>query len=124
MATVNIFVTLETSQNPPVILDDSAGKSARSVTAANGDTIKWQKKDNNDRFDIVGLAPTGAGEAFSTPSPGGSGQNLTSTFNPPAGDPSGTDYPYTLTVKAEDGTEYTTTEKDEDPDNGRPVIRN
>jgi hypothetical protein len=123
MATVNIFVKLETDENPPVVLKDSAGNSARDVKAAYGDTIKWQKQDNNDQFDISSLAPTGAGEAFSAPTPGGSGQWLQSTFNPPSGDPVDTPYPYTLTVTQGSST-YTTTETEDEPDNGRPVIRN
>lgn len=124
MATVIIYVSLDTSANPPVELKNSGGNSARDVTAASGDTIKWQKQDNNDKFDITGLSPTGPGEAYSTPTTGGSGQWLQTTFSPPAGDPSGTDYPYTLTVTDEDGKQYTTTETEDTPDNGRPVIRN
>jgi hypothetical protein len=124
MATVPIQVTLDTTQNPPVILKDSSGNSARSVTASSGDTIKWQKHDNNDKFNISSLSPTGAGEAFSAPAPGGSGQWLSSDFTPPSSDPSGTEYPYTLTVTAENGTSYTTTQTEAAPDNNRPVIRN
>lgn len=124
MATVIIYVSLDTSANPPVILKNSGGNSARDVTAASGDTIKWQKQDNNDKFDISSLAPTGVGEAFSAPNAGGSGQWLTSEFYPPLGDPAGTDYPYTLTVTDEDGEQYTTTATEDAPDPGRPVIRN
>lgn len=122
MATVNIFVSLDTKANPPVVLKDSAGNSARSEKASSGDTIKWQRQDNNDNFDIDSLAPTGAGQAFATASTGGSGQWLTSVYQPTDSSPTAK-FPYTLTVK--DGTDsYTTTETDEDPDNGRPVIRN
>lgn len=128
MATVIIYVTLDTNHNPPVVLKDGAGNSARTQDASSGDTIKWQKQDNNDKFDISSLAPTGTGEAFSSPTPGGSGQWLQTTFCPPSSDPSDTDYPYTLTVTVTDENgkqhNYTTTETEIAPDNGRPVIRN
>lgn len=126
MPTLNIFVTLDTEANPQVILKDSAGNSARDETTASGNTIKWQKQDNNDKFKITGLAPTGTGEAFSTPTqaPGNSGQWLQSEFYPPTGDPPDTAYSYTLTVTDEDGGEHTTTQTENAPDDGRPVIRN
>jgi len=126
MPTLNIYVTLDVNANPKVILKDSAGNSARDETTASGNTIRWQKHDNNDKFDITGLAPTGSGEAFSTPTPapGGSGQWLQSEFYPPTGDPPDTAYSYTLTVTAEGGTTYNTTQTENAPDDGRPVIRN
>ncbi len=126
MATVNIYVTLDTNANPAVVLKEQNGSSARSEPAANGDTIKWQKQDTNDDFDITGLSPTGTGEAFSTPTTGGSGQWLSSTYQPPSSDPDA-EYPYTLTVTT--GTPpnthtYNTTETSDQATDDRPVIRN
>jgi hypothetical protein len=122
MATVNIYVSLDKNANPPVHLTKSGGGSARSQQASSCDTIKWQKKDNNDKFEVSGLAPTGTGEAFAAPTSGGSGQWLTSVYQPASTDPK-KEYPYTLTVTA-GGMSYTTTEEENEPDDGRPVIRN
>lgn len=123
--TVTINVSLDENGNPPVELTDSSGKSDRDQTVANGDTIKWMKKDNNDSFDIIRLTPTGAGEAFSTPTLGGNGQWLTSVFDS-GNSPAGTPFAYTLSVRTTSGitkifnTTANTRKKDED----RPVIRN
>lgn len=122
MPTVNINVSLDTSANPPVVLTNRAGASARSQQANSGDTIRWQKHDSNDNFDISSLEPTGAGQAFSSPAPGGSGQWLSSEYQPPDSAPTA-EFAYTLTVTS-NGTEYSTTEQEDEPDNGRPVIRN
>lgn len=124
MPTLNIYVTLDVNANPQVILKDSAGNSARNEKAASGNTIKWQKQDNNDKFDITSLAPTGPGEAFSAATTGGSGQWLQSEFYPLTGDPPDTPYSYTLTVTDEDGHPHDTTQTENAPDDGRPVIRN
>ena len=125
MATINIFVTLDTTGNPAVILKDSAGNSARSEGADDGDTIKWQKSDNDDDFDITELDPTGEGEAYgtATTAPGGSGQWLSAEYTPTSSDPDA-QYPYTLTVETSDGTEYNTTKTSPDTDDDRPVIHN
>jgi hypothetical protein len=122
MATVNIYVKLDTSANPPVTLTKEGGQSARSRQASSGDTIKWQKKDNNDSFDISSLDPTGTGQAFGAPTLGGSGQWLKSAYQPPSTNP-GAEYVYTLTVTL-NGQSYTTTESGLAAENGRPVIRN
>jgi hypothetical protein len=124
MATVTIFVSLDETANPAVQLSDSAGNSARSEKVDPCSDIKWQKKGSSDPFDIIDLSPTGPGEVFSPPTTGGAGQWLECRFGPPGGDPSNTKYPYTLTVEAQDGTHYTTTDTGPNPDNGRPVIRN
>lgn len=128
MNTVNISVTLDTNANPPVVV------SNRNQQATSGDTIRWQKADNNDSFDIVSLSPTGEGEAFSTANTGGNGQWLTSTYQPPDTS-AGKEYPYTLTVTS-GGKSYNTTQtvttKTEDTSanvafsvsGGKPVIRN
>ena len=116
MPTVTLNVELNTTANPPVII------SNRQQTATSGSKIRWQKKDNNDNFDITTLAPTGTGEAFSTATTGGSGQWLETTFSD-GGAPAGTDFPYTLTVSS-GGTNYNSTQVEPEPDNGRPVIRN
>lgn len=121
MATVNIFVSLDITANPPVQLVDQAGNSARSKQASSGDTIRWQKRDNNDSFDITALEPTGNGTAFSTPTTAPGGQWLSCTFQPPSPD---TEYPYTLTVTTSDGNQYTTTDTSKKRDEDRPVIRN
>ena len=112
MATRNIDVELNTSANPPVIL------STRNQQATAGDTIKWKKKDNNDSFTITSLEPNGT--PFSQPEVGGSGNNLSCTFEP--GTETGS-FPYTLTVTSA-GTAYTTTDASRERDEGRPVIRN
>ncbi len=123
MPNVNISVSLNTAANPPVVL------SKRKQDADAGDTIRWQKHDNNDRFDITSLSPTGSDEAFSDATTGGNGQWLKSTFQP-----SGTgEYEYTLTV-TKDGVSCTTTEtvarvattdgKEDGLVERRPVIRN
>ncbi len=121
MATVNIYVSLDINADPEVELTDLGGGSARSMQASSGDTIKWQKKDNNDQFDITTLEPTGSGEAFATATTGGNGQWLKSVYQPTSSDPE-KKYPYTLTV-TQDGTPYTTTES-LSATNDRPVIRN
>ena len=122
MATVNIYVSLDINADPPVELTDLGGGSARSEQASSGDTIKWQKKDNNDQFDITSLDPTGSGEAFSTATTGGNGQWLSATYQPPGSDP-GDEYPYTLTVTKGTDT-YTTTGTTIKADDDKPVIRN
>lgn len=99
--TVNISVSLDTSANPPVQI------SNRNQQATSGDTIRWQKSDNNDNFDIVSLSPTGAGTAFAAANTGGNGQWLTSEYQPPSADP-GAEYPYILSVTS-GGNTYTTT---------------
>lgn len=119
---MNIYVSLDTSAKPPVHLTGQGGGSARSQQASSGDTIKWQKKDNNDTFDVSSLAPTGNGQAFAAPNLGGKGQWLTSKYQPASTDPSD-EYPYTLTVTS-GGKPYTTTKVGTEFDNGRPVIRN
>jgi len=121
MATVNIYVSLDINADPQVDLTNLGGGSARSMQASSGDTIKWQKKDNNDQFDITSLDPTGAGEAFATATTGGNGQWLKSDYQPTSSDPND-DFPYTLTVTM-NGTPYTTTESLTATD-GKPVIRN
>jgi len=114
MATVTIDVSLDTSADPAVVL------SSRNKKAANGDTIRWQKKDNNDKFDITDLQPNGANSVFGAPDKGGSGQWLDSKFN---GTGSGNEYEYTLTVTSGKNS-YDTTKTTTEPDGGRPVIRN
>ncbi len=121
MATVNIYVSLDINADPPVELTKLGSGSARSMQASSGDTIKWQKKDNNDQFDIASLDPTGVGQAFSTATTGGNGQWLSATYQPPSSNP-GDEYPYTLTVTQGTNT-YTTTDT-LNATNGRPVIRN
>lgn len=119
----NIFVELDTAANPAVILTDSAGNSARGVQAVAGDTIRWQKRDNDDNFDIMDLEPTGTGEAFGDYSTGGSGQWLESEYQPTNTNPFAS-FAYTLEVETPDNDPYDTTEKGASPTNDRPVIRN
>lgn len=116
MTTRIIKVTLDKSGDPAVVLTN------RSQEATANDTIKWQKQDNNDDFDIATLNPSGTGTAFSTPTVGGSGQNLSCTYTPTSSDP-GAEFQYTLTVTSE-GVSYDTTKASTQPDEGRPVIRN
>lgn len=117
MGQVVLQVTLDTgsSANPNVGLD------SRNKQAVEGDTIKWQSAGSG--FTMTSLEPNGAETAFSSPTIGGNGQYLQSTYQPPDTS-SGKKYPYTLTVTASDGTTYNTTERETVPDNGRPVIRN
>ena len=124
MATVNIYVSLDTSTsaNPHVILTTLGGGSARSQQASSGDTIKWQKHDINDQFDITSLNPTGTGTAFATATTGGGGQWLKSVYQPPSTNQDA-QYPYTLTV-TKDGIPYDTTKTTRDLVEDRPVIRN
>ena len=120
-ATINIDVSLDTTANPAVELTKMSGGSARSQKASTGNTIKWQKKDNTDNFDITKLEPTGPGTAFGTATTGGNGQWLKSDYQPTSTGPND-EFPYTLTV-TKDGVPYDTTESPELTDD-KPVIRN
>lgn len=120
MTTITISVGLTVGANPEVDLDLN-GKSARIVTASNGDTIKFQR-EGGASFTVTGFDPLGAGTAFNNEDTGGNGQWLSvdvaaANQDPPVG------HEYTLTVTA-DGKSHNTTETDSTPDNGRPVIRN
>lgn len=122
MATVNIYVSLDINANPQVELTQLGGGSARSQSASGGDTIRWQKKDNNDQFNITSLTPTGSNQAFATPATGGGGQWLSSVFQPDCS--SQTDeFPYTLTV-TKGAVTYNTTKVSAELEDDRPVIRN
>jgi hypothetical protein len=123
MATKIILVSLDTSGNPAVILEVAGGASGRAVQASDGDTIKWQKNDNNDNFNIKDLTPTGNGEAFAPYTTGGSGQWLQSDYQPTNLNPYAS-FAYTLEVETPDNTTYDTTERAGVPTDNRPVIRN
>lgn len=122
MATVNIYVSLDTTANPAVELTTLGGGSARSQKVSDGDTIKWQKKDNTDDFDITKLKPTGSGKAFGTATTGGSGQWLKSDYQPTSSGPTD-EFPYTLTVTKGEDT-YNTTKTSIELTDDKPVIRN
>lgn len=128
MPTVPIKVSLDTGANVDlhVILYDQNGQKKRSQVAADGNLLKWQKKDNNDDFDITKLEPTGSGQSFSAQNTGGSGQWLSSTYQPTNADPSAEfEYTLTVTVTTPTGTkEYTTTKNSSELENDKPVIRN
>ena len=119
MPTVTIDVSLDKAGNPQVVLTD------RNKKAANGDTIKWMKKDNNDSFLIISLAPTGANEVFSTATLSANGRWLTSVFDS-GNSPANTPFPYTLKVRSTglDPKTYDTTESGPPLTTGKPVIRN
>ena len=119
MPIVTIDVSLDKAGNPKVKL------SNRNKTAASGDTIKWMKKDNNDSFLIISLAPTGANEAFLTANLSANGRSLTSDFNP-GNSPANTSFSYTLTVisTGPGPKTYDTTESGLPLTTGKPVIRN
>jgi hypothetical protein len=112
--TVNLTVTLDKTAIPPVVI------SCRKQLAAPGDTVRWQKQDPNDDFDITDFEPVGVGEAFQDMKTGGNGQWLSVVFSP---DKTSWNYPYTLTVTSGDD-EYTSDEPLAFPDDRRAVIRN
>lgn len=123
MPTRIIHVSLETGDNPAVILELPAGGSGRAIKADDGDTIRWQKKDNSDDFNIKDLSPTGDGEAFAPFSTGGSGQWLESEYQPTNLNPYAA-FAYTLEVETPDNQTYDTTQRANLPTDNRPVIRN
>lgn len=124
MSTKNIWVMLDATANPQVVLTN------RHKEVSSGDTIKWKKKDEDDDFEISSLVPAGHGTAFLDPEINKRRTKLTCEFSP---DSSGKDYPYTLTVTVDQLgglKQYDTTEsirssiEDEFSEGGRPVIRN
>jgi len=119
--TVTIDISLDIAAQPPFA---QVRLTSRNKTAANGDTIKWQKRDDDDSFEIISLEVSGPGEAFSTPTLQANGKWLKSDFSTD-GAPAGTAFPYTLTVRTTTApeTDYDTTVELELVED-KPVIRN
>jgi hypothetical protein len=116
---VNLEVDLEIGRDP------EADVTERKKKASSGARITWKRHDT-DKFDIIKFEPSGPGTSFSEPEYGGNGQWVRCTYQPTDSTP-GKEFAYTITVKAEEGTEHDTTMKSaagNGPTERRPVIRN
>lgn len=116
MATVLLDVNLNTSPAPGKAAVEISNRSAK---AASADKIKWKPAQGAPAFTFSNFQPQ------STPFDNvdvASGK-IECDFNPPAGDPENTEYPYTVYVTF-NGDTYDSDEPDTQPTGGRAVIRN
>jgi hypothetical protein len=113
-ATLQLTVDLDTTANPAVII------SNRNPQAEAGAKIKWLKKTGAADFNINSFDPQ------STPFDNVSvtATKIECDFNPPSGDPEGTDYPYTITVTYDGNTYSSDKLEGPEPTGDRAVIRN
>ena len=110
---IELRVCLHTMANPPVFISDR--KKKVSGTSA----IVWKRVLHAPKFHF---------EDFSSPdsafvNPQVKKKKITCDFAPPSGDPPGTTYEYTITVKSSTGS-HTSDELVTGPTGGRAVIRN
>lgn len=112
--TLTLDVDLDTSKNPPVEI------SNRNAKGDVGGKIKWKKKQGAPNFVFSGFDPQ------STPFDNVdiADNKIECDFNPAAGTPGDTKFPYTVTVTYK-GKDYTSDKSEvSQPTEGRAVIRN
>lgn len=111
--TVILNVTLDTSQDPPVVIDD------RDKGAATGDKIKWMKSSGPSEFKFVDFQPQDA-EFEDVDIQHNKIECDFETTNP-----AGTAHHYTILVEDDEGNQYSSDIPEIlNPDEGRAVIRN